>query len=639
MSSSSDVDSDSDTEVSSVGDPKMEHRSVADLWPELLTELTVVPGPPQFLAKQNTKMNAVLGHGCLIEAIQTTGLKGLFIRPDETAGPGKKVKHCPIFIPAPHFSTVYLIKQINSLPSVGSNDTLEAIFSSIYDQVKGEILAKYGVSLVKHVKIIVIVSPKIFLSVEKILGRLFQSKLGEIAFSFTKNLRQFNPFVNDRGIKDSYCPREIYEMITSMKSEEKTEIEIYRLLREPAEIADGMFVELTDVPRVLSLQGTILQLQKETAANFLLHENILFHITEHGKLDNFESGRNYFLELFLRKNAYSLLSRDCFTSQFTSRCLQKIFTNPQISQFSISSLLFGSRYMVALSIGFSKSPEKPQTAVQNKIRQMVRQNIPRMQLVVYSLCSQYDAATAEQNYQNIIENHLMFCICLPNVSVTKLEEILRSNDEMATLLKSFKKQTTSGQKVEILFWLFETFEGEFLFKMDSDTSKLETTQLSITTLSNFHDEISTKEPECFQYVRSVLAASMCDREKPNSYADIDAVYLKSAQLRMQKTQIGVQLPTKTIVSPQQLRIIREKQTRLLLQGEPGAGQTNILLAFCETLISDGIKSIMYVFPDHKKKFGSWLKDRVDKTFTEKEKERIIIEPIGEKWDILQNWWV
>ena len=113
-------------------------QAAADVWPELVEKLIVVPGPPKDLEDLNYYTRSVLSHNKLVKLLIESNLKGLVVRGqqkgqlDEGSGEVASWTHGCLLIPSPHLNNVILIKSVSDLSKV---DFIESTTKSITDQL------------------------------------------------------------------------------------------------------------------------------------------------------------------------------------------------------------------------------------------------------------------------------------------------------------------------------------------------------------------------------------------------------------------------------------------------------------------------------------------------------------------------
>ena len=113
---------------------------IEQLWPELFHILKVVPPPPEEVESISPYAKAVMTHNRLIsKLIETDELKGLLIRGQPkgtlTQHGGHEVKYSQgcLFVPAPYFDKVILIKNVANI------DKGQASIAEISDSLKEQL--------------------------------------------------------------------------------------------------------------------------------------------------------------------------------------------------------------------------------------------------------------------------------------------------------------------------------------------------------------------------------------------------------------------------------------------------------------------------------------------------------------------
>ena len=304
--------------------------------------------------------------------------------------------------------------------------------------------------------------------------------------------------------------------------------------------------------------------------------------------------------------------------KYTNSLLSKVLKHPYNEPFEFDWLYCSTNQIVVFEIGRTANTEDPTTTVQNKIEQLFKKLIPRIQFLVWSLLRQIgqniDLTDEQFDYkcEQFIRDFVRVVLFFPNINVDKLKSVLPKARETANLSRvselawtqayilveaplSVSKKTPSLLKLNATDIVQKSKETLLsMFSQSKENANVSTTAeltsiASILALGYFLDEDGTIDE--FSATPLSLDEKFLDEQKKFMK---NRTYKTGRARQTRLEQLNITL------SPQQHRIWEEDKKLVLLAGEPGAGKTVMLLAKAfKSSLDPKISSILFYAPETK----------------------------------------
>ena len=566
----------------------------------------------------------------------------------------EKVSHGCMFVPAPNFDKVIVIKNVSSL---SNDDSVSRISNSVLDQI-------YHLNNLVHY-------------LKQHSGLKGQSKL--IVQILVCHPNQLTEHTHFESLKSAICSEEAQKNCSNLDlsidfiGENNLETKVLKCIKETTrqtELVEKLIshclktIPLEEIYHLSNLKFNLLSKQHETFEQIdeviqlfdfyfpdrhkkllsvphfnRIEDHMLDSYTDEGKLGKFCGYAGYLGEvrLFSEKLLANLKSpTGILLKSFSNDHLNKIldFKFCATQQFEIDWLYLGAKYIVAFEVGMSENPQLPKTAICNKINQTIEKIIPQMQMILYSLLVSYHEKKNQRMNSSVIQKLFKVIIYLPNVKFHSFVSEIESMREQTS--KNGIKLDTGLQKIKTILNVLknkEQFFSSVLFLVEDEnqSNALRLVRLAETLEIVDSDYRSLEEFfSCTDPVQESLLKFLCSMFSFARLKCIENTYDKKVLGVDDRYKLSHLSYSNFILSPQQHRILSDNsKTHLLITGQPGTGKTTLLLAKCEHLArSEEVTKIHFVYDERKKLYGKFLENLYLNCCCGETKEKINFTPIA-----------
>ena len=621
---------------------------------EILSKLVLLPRLSDDLQALNPAIQGILGYAKTVNFLTNNNFKGVLVRPQpetllENASndlvSSHNVSHGCMYIPAPKFDRIVVIKNITDLSRI---DSVTQITNAVQEQM---LYLNEVVSVIKrdsNIRLeevpvdIYLTSPakitkcsatfeELVLSVKSSRRKspLYQLQI-EVASCKDRELKsKLDEDLKIRVSKSGLC----YPIIQYFAKFRR--LEAYQLKATELKFLNSEPSTLYDVENVTKVFDFFFRdrLKKMYTVPELnqLSDNLLYCTNEKGDLDRLSDYGAYMgeVQLFSKQILATPPKKSgVLLKSFTNRHLESII-NPayiQPQNFEMDWIYLGGDKIVVFEVGLSKNPSESNQLIKNKITQCLTKIIPQMQLIVYSVLRAFQKRNnADLNaLEHDLNKNLKFCIYFPQLSEKALRlKIKQLKNSMTSIDQQHPQQTFFTEEfLHISIQQRDNITNKLFFLVTNDI----THSLKLQKIDSNFDLVDSDEPiegllessaissdgNLFHYACSLLAiasVNYCDSVygdlKTKTALDVDERYLSwfHRWLMRHKAEKRILLPDhfKFVLSPQQHRILREvDKTHLVITGQPGTGKTTLLLAKCQQMASfDKIDKFLFLYDSAK----------------------------------------
>ena len=655
-----------------------------ELEAEARSDLVALPKVSDDLQALNPAIQAIFGSNKTAKMLASNNFKGIFVRlPQQSVvkrdPQGKEVTEkislgC-IYIPAPNFDRIVVIKTVND---ISRSNSLSIVGESVEHQVTyindllSQIKANSTSSSDRTLLQFLISSPtKVTKSKEY---KELKSSLHSIVapYNVLQQVKVEMEFINEKKIKtevEKTLKKFIakrggcFELVNYFGK--MNQVEGYQLKTEKLKFLNSEPSTVSDVDKAIKMFEFFFpeRFEKFYTVPELnqLEENILYSTTEEGELGNLAEYGAYMgeIKLFSEQllNQHQELT-GVFLKSFTNKHLQSIididYLKPE--NFEFDWVYLGSDKIVVFEVGLSRTPSEPWQMMENKIFQGLTKHIPQMQAILHSFQKAFgiDDAIDSDLFTKILNEELIFCIYFPEmkeeICIKEVEQIKNSLTSNGQVDKDKKKSysqeflnllaTQKHNLTEKTFFLVEENNSNCL-KLMKINAQFHLTDSDITLQNLFAVGPSSPHDKLLKYACSLLTIAslnyleLTDGDRiDRSPMDVDNRYRKSfvkwlKNKKVNKEGLFLNETFNLILSPQQHRILKEiEKTHLIITGQPGSGKTTLLLEKCEQMSSRGkVDKILFLYDGNKTLFRNYLDKLVGTNCSEAMRRKLTVSDI------------
>ena len=634
------------------------------LWPELFHTLKVVPPPHEEVESISPYTKAVMTHNRLIsKLIETDELKGLLIRGQPkgtiTQHGGHEVKYSQgcLFIPAPYFDKVILIKNVTNI------DKGQASIAEISDSLKEQL------DLVQHCDV-----SRIYLCLCAKTNKLkkeLDAQLKSTPLSVTNpiKLTHHDGLISDlQKLASSHSHGDVQTaLIESAKAELAPDKFQFRLKREQFRNLTGQST-FQNVDRIVHLADVYFKDRDdkvEVVPDYdRIVDNILYCTTKEGALESFDKTASYFGEViyFIEKllskleTKSGILLKDYSNTHFSMILDEGASEKP--SDFQFDWLYLGKDCFVVFEVGLGDHDKIDRySAINNKIMQCITKIIPQFSFLIHTLLQNLDNCAI--SFKDFVEQHFKVVVFLPNTTLEQFKNFcqkLKSKNKKLKQTAEFYCRNAHAFN-SIVFMLVDESDLQLpmqTYQIDSDMNVMKAVDKYVESLFEKPGETINKQ---LRYISSVIALSslmavsngtaspqndlhdlsyVSRNEQP---LEVDERYLETFPVWAKNSSNAKFVSTgiNFILSPEQHRILSNPNKPLLMvYGQPGTGKTSLLLAkFQQMAERDDISEVYFTYPEGKTAFKRWLDNLMEKSGSMQMKRKgkfLAVQNIkSEKW--------
>ena len=658
---------------------------------QFINSLIVLPSPPAQLQSMNPSIQYILGHNKTISCLIQNNLNGLVIRkqPEQCFNQAanyyatQESRHACLYIPAPNFDRLIVVKNVCDL---SKSDAASEISDSVVNQLVFMSNLIYEVndgcsnSLKVPITVFICWVKRCSKDVKKLQLEL-SNKISSIANSNIVvelkyvDVKMFGKKLTSHLIhKNARNSQVIQQLMRFYVGQSESEKEFYHLCPENIKILNSEF-KLEEIDKVIELLNFYFPDKNKKLASIphfnQIQDNMLYCHTDEGNLGNFCEYASYMGEvrLFSEKFLANLHNpTGVLIKGFSNKHLETILNPHHLlpQNFEIDWLHLGCGSITIIEVGMSENAEQPRSAIQNKITQCLTKIIPQFQFILFSLFLAYRRRNSSDTvpFCDIVQNVLNVIIYLPEVKLStfalemnNLKSMVTENshqrakkvkknqisDDFITLVKKHEKYLTDG----LLFLVCDEARKDLKLVRINDNFEV---VCSYSSIQSFFDRrVSCHHSLLIDFVSSLISIaslSIINKENINGTnklaLDVNQRYYSSflkwvfKRKQSEIAQIAVGQNFKLILSPQQHRILsEEKNTHLVVTGQPGSGKTTLLLAKCEEMaLNTDVDSIYFVYHKDRQLFRNYLDNLVDENCSQLLKSKLVVHGIGTGVD----WW-
>ena len=625
-----------------------------NLHSEALSKLVLLPRVSDELQALNPAIQGILGHGKTFNFLTNNNFKGILIRVTPHSNKlifSQNVSYGCIYIPAPNFDRIIIIKNVSDL---SRDDSVNQITHAVLHQVQklhhvvsDEIKRDSGTTPEKvPVHLIVSLTGKIKKTANfKALKLSLQSSLlKSIDFSSGQLLINVeflteNEMVSEirrkiqisASISDTCCHVSQYYASFHLEGTYQLKKTAMRFLNSQPSTLDNVD-KVTETfqfffPKRLEMLYTVPELNQ-------LSDNLLYYTNDEGELGHLSDYGAYmgevvlFFQQLIRKLYYkSGVLLKSFTNRHLESIIDPAYIQPQ--NFEMDWIYLGSDKIVVFEVGLSENSRSSKTSIKNKINQCLTKIIPQMQLILYSIHKAFQQGKnfTWRLFQENFNEKLKVCIYFPQLSEDALwqnvEQLKHEMEATNQQISQLKQSADNFWNVSIQQRNFITDNLVFLVSCDSANSlklkkidaNFEIVDCNESVESIFKSSAKSSDGNLFSYACSLFAVASLNYLDPvdcsarnNTALDVDERYFSSFEKWRKRKGILISDQFKFVLSPQQHRILREvDKTHLVITGQPGSGKTTLLLAKCEQMASwDEIDKFLFLYDIDKSVFRKQL---------------------------------
>ena len=616
---------------------------------KLRHNLILLPGAPLELQSLNPAVNFLLGKAKTVRTLYHMNLHGLVVseqvplnlKGDNNAGASasqqspEKVSHGCLFIPAPKFDKVIVIKNVSSL---SNDDSVSRISDSVLDQIyhlnnlfhylkrrsRFEGHDKLGVQF--------LVCHPTKLASETQFASLKSAIYSKDAQKNCRNLDLSIDFIGENNLKTKIenekqkykkkptCQTKLVEKLISHCTQTIPQAEMYHLSKLKFNLLSKKpetFEQIDEVIQLFDFYFPDRHQKLLSVPHFnRIEDHMLYAYTNEGELGKFCDYAGYLGEvrLFSEKLLANLKSpTGILLKNFSNDHLNEIldFGFCATQQFEIDWLYLGAIYIVAFEVGMSENPQLPRSAICNKIEQTIEKTIPQMQMILYSLLVPYNEKRNQRekcSFDKLIQKMFKVIVFLPNITLDSLVTEFKLIRELCQSSQNDKKSASGGlQKIKTILNVLKNKQQIcssvlFLVEDKGQSNGLKLVRLA-ETLEIVDSDCSLEEFfSCTDSVQESLLKFLCsmfsfarlksiENTNDKTVLEVDDRYKLSRKKVSQEdneqkaeTSTGILSYSNFVLSPQQHRILSDNsKTHLVITGQPGTGKTTLLLAKAEEL--------------------------------------------------------
>ena len=653
---------------------------------ERKNQLTIFPHTPSSFSDEPEIMSNLFNKFS-IDLLNYEAYSGFLIcesDPPNTTSEISKYRQSCLFIPAPNYSRIVLIKSIHSF-----RDSLEtAIRDPIVSQLN-QLNLTFKNERAEKIPIVILIvfivkktgkeesenCEKIFAQITEFNTKDFE-KL-DIEFVFLLKNKNTNPGLDLKTEK-----KKLKQAILVPGENLETKKSIFKFLRtHDAEVdlqittknfkkIGSAEITLTDFDEVVYMYKLYFP-AKDHSLEMLpsmmgLTDTLLYKTGERGELlqncEGYIGEQKDFWGSYIAKlcNPVGLLIKAYSDVQINTILRRPVFNN----HFDIDWIYCGHKVILAIEVGRTNSPDCPIYTIVNKLEQVLCKNLPTMYLALHAIFRSFPENFSRNEHDtsirfwSFVKKRFRFVIFFPNLSAQAFRQILQTAREpldnvakqkavayrnIFGLISTAKENRLSS----ILFLMHEDLHSTTTpktFYVEKDLNVLES-RMQITEILQAKVNYRKLRPKYkrLEFVSGIFAFSTLIRKEIFPSTDSadktlisrDQKYLQDQKrfLKQTKFQVNESDFLDVVLSPQQHRILSENKRRVLIAGEPGSGKTALLLARAKISARDpNIEHIMFAIPEEKTEFKKFLLDFVDKPGNEGLKTKFIMVTIEEMSD-------
>ena len=665
---------------------------------KLRHNLIVLPGAPLELQSLNPAVNFLLGKAKTVRTLYHMNLHGLVVseqvplnlKGDNNAGASasqqspEKVSHGCLFIPAPKFDKVIVIKNVSSL---SNDDSVSRISNSVLDQIHhlNNLVhyLKQNAGLKGYNKLVVqfLVCHPNKLTEHTQFACLKSAICSQDAQKNCSNLDLSIDFIRENNletkvlkcIKETTRQTKLVENLISHCINTIPQAEMYHLSKLKFNLLSKKHETFEQIDEVIQLFDFYFPDRHQKLLSVphfnRIEDHMLYAYTNEGELGKFCDYAGYLGEvrLFSEKLLANLKSpTGILLKNFSNDHLNEIldFGFCATQQFEIDWLYLGAIYIVAFEVGMSENPQLPRSAICNKIEQTIEKTIPQMQMILYSLLVPYNEKRNQRekcSFDKLIQKMFKVIVFLPNITLDSLVTEFKLIRELCQSSKNDKKLASGGlQKIKTILNVLKNKQQIcssvlFLVEDKGQSNGLKLVRLA-ETLEIVDSDCSLEEFfSCTDSVQESLLKFLCsmfsfarlksiENTNDKTVLEVDDRYKLSRKKVSQEdneqkaeTSTGILSYSNFVLSPQQHRILSDNsKTHLVITGQPGTGKTTLLLAKAEELArSEEVTKIHFFYDKLKKLYGKFLRKLYLNCCSGETKEKITFVPIDtrdfERW--------
>ena len=650
--------------------------------------LTILPRPPISFSDEPEIVSQLCSKSS-IELLTREKCFGFFIcdsfEPDTISENISSRDSC-LFIPAPNFSKIVLIKIIHDR----SGDNLDNLIGNPITSQLNRLNLIFKNERAEKIPIAVLIifkvedqknqankvnktdsnkAPENYAAIlDQIKQFVIKKEFNKLEIEFHFILKNSDPALERKQkqkLKQAFAdsreiPRAIKESIFEFLGKRDIEIDLQITPKKFKKIGSAE-ITLTDFDEVvymyklyfpakdhrLEIQPSILQIK----------ETLLYKTGQRGELldgsDGYIGELKEFLESFVAKvsKPVGLLIKAYKNMQLNAILHRPFFNN----RFDIDWIYCGHKMILAFEIGRTNSPENPTTAILNKLQQVLSKSLPTMYLALHAIFRSFpenvsgsqDDEEFSKRYWEFIKRCFRFVIFFPNLSAEQFVEILQTAKEPFKVGKQkavlYRKifglisSTNENRLSNILFLLHEDLYSPAkpkTFYVDQD---LKVSESPVQVTDVLQTKVNYRQPKLkykqLEFVSGIFALSTLIKKEifPSSVEKAliprDENYLQERKRSSKQTKLEDNESDflDVVLSPQQHRILSENKRRVFVAGEPGSGKTALLLARAKIAANDSeIEHILFAVPEGKTEFKTFLLDFVNKPGHEKLKNKFML---------------
>ena len=679
------------------------------LMQKLKDKLIVIPPLPRELVAMNPFVQCTLTHSNVISTLLLMKQTGLVVRINPkhiydiastttATKESNRISQGSLFIPVPNFGQIFVMKTVSDL---SGDESVNNVRDQILNQVISikQDLNNSGLDSVDlwDIYFIICLTHKNAKDSKHLEGlKASVSKIITDQHSFDQKLQIHLKYIN---IKNMFK-----EMKQVMKNGSKKQVSVaslakyyfdklnceclYRPSKNKFKFTTQPSFDIEEIDTVLEIFNFFFpqRHQKlETIPSFnRMTDNMLFSYSTTGETGKFSDYAAYLGEVRLfSENFLDKLENTCglFIKGFSNHHLSAIaeIENSKPANFEIDWLYLGKDEIVAIEVGLSENRSEAQkTPIKNKIFQCLKNIIPQMQLILFSLWHLYqkkttlsseEASFEESNFEDLLQKIFKLVIFLPNIETeTLLNQILiikkqvteptagsSQPDEFVELLKQNHRQVTQclsfltssdayGRNYSWIqlegnwdikqtkLWLHVTRGNQTIDKLFE--------RVAISDSAHHRESFVEYISACF-CCASLTVLRVISKQTgriEGTPLQIEELYSASLELFKKRTiYTRLKLPhyLNFILSPQQYRLLSDNSNEhLLITGQPGTGKTTLLVAKCELLgWQDEITAIFYFYTAKRKLFGEFLKQTIETSCSARSKRKISVQVVNDIFDV------
>ena len=611
--------------------------------------LIVVPEAPEEL-KSTPFIDYAFGHKKVIRALQSRpAIKGYLIRGRLVKEPKNlqasnvaRYNHGCVYIPVPNFNRMVLIKNVKIDKEVMK--TVDLITSHICHQLKelNEKCDNFPKKVSVHIMLCMPEKEQSFNFKHQFNGNFndFCERFRNLQLSYRtigdNNLAsKMVTFLNSNRNSD---PVRLHDLIL-YRSQEKTD---FRLNETEFICFNEKFCKLTEFHEISEMFERYFPHANEnvieTVPNFdAIKASLLRGSNDEGRINptefaKIEGEHNQFRNLVQTLQKEPNANGIFLNSITEKKILQVIEPNSDfitLDQFEFDWTYVGQFNLVLFEISWADNPKSPIRCISNKINQAITKYIPFSDIILSTLVNampeQLFENTQKTEYFKILTKRTKIVVGFPLVDrPSSLGEIWL---EVVKLIRDHQQYFQSCNEEKILL-LFENVPN--LYYIDKN---LELREYEQNLFQLLFTPVSAEETKRMKFIQRFLTLSClnlhCEiTEQRREFCSVEERFLDCDESVDSKQSLSKNGCLNFFISPQQQKILRTNEQFVVLAGQPGCGKTSLLLSKAEIEAqNDAIENIVLFIPKAKKPFKRFIDDIVNKTGSEKLKEKFKLEEL------------